>query len=63
IADLELWSARSGSPQLRLLLGYVYLQVGRLNEATRAVEAAGAKIPQSGAIAATRAAIAEAARQ
>jgi tetratricopeptide (TPR) repeat protein len=63
VADLEQWSARSGSPQLRLLLGYVYLQTGRLNEASKAIEAAGAKITQSGAIAATKAAIAEAARQ
>jgi tetratricopeptide (TPR) repeat protein len=55
IADLEQWSARSGSPQLGLLLGYVYLQVGKVNEAAKAVEAAGAKILQSGAVAAAKA--------
>jgi tetratricopeptide (TPR) repeat protein len=62
IADLEQWSARSGSPQLRLLIGHVYLQTGRLNEASKAIEAAGAKMPQSGAVGAMKAAVAAAAR-
>jgi len=61
IGELEQWSARSGSPALGLLLGYVYFQTGRLNEAARAIEAAHMKIPQSPAIAATKSAIASAA--
>jgi len=61
IADVEQWFARSGSPALGLLLGYVYLQTGRLNEATKAIEAAYTKIPQLPAIAAIKAAIAAAA--
>lgn len=61
IADVEQWFARSGSPRLQLLLGYVYFQTGRLNEATKAIEAAYTKIPQSPAIAAVKAAIAAAA--
>jgi len=62
IGDLEQWSARSGSPRLRLLLGYVYFQIGRLDEATKAIEGADAKMPESAAIAAAKAAIASAAR-
>ena len=61
IAEVEQWFARSGSPRLQLLLGYVYFQTGRLNEATKAIEAAYTKIPQSPAIAAVKAAIAAAA--
>lgn len=57
IADVERWFARSGSGKLQLLLGYVYLQTGRLNEATKAIEAAYTKIPQSPAIPAIKAAI------
>jgi len=62
IADVEQWSARSGSPQLGLLLGYIYFQSGRLGEATKAIEDAHTKIPQSPAIAATKEAIAAARR-
>jgi tetratricopeptide (TPR) repeat protein len=62
IADLEQWSARSGSPQLGLLLGYVYLQIGRFSEAIEAVEAADLKTPNSGDFAAAKAAIAAAVR-
>jgi len=61
IADVEQWFARSGSPALGSLLGYVYFQRGRLNEATKAIEAAYTKTPQSPAIAAIKAAIAAAA--
>jgi len=61
IGDVEQWFARSGSPALGLLLGYVYFQRGRLNEATKVIEAAYMKMPQSPAIAAIKAAIAAAA--
>jgi tetratricopeptide (TPR) repeat protein len=57
IADVEQWFARSGSPRLQLLLGYVYFQTGRLNEASRAIKAAHKKMPQSPAIGAIKAAI------
>ena len=57
IADVEQWFARSGSPRLQLLLGYVYFQTGRLNDASKAIEAAYTKIPQSPAIGAIKAAI------
>jgi tetratricopeptide (TPR) repeat protein len=57
IAELEQWSAKSGSPQLGLLLGYVYFQTGRLGEASKAIEAAHTKMPQSPAVAAIKAAI------
>ena len=57
IADVEQWFARSGSGRLQLLLGYVYFQTGRLNEATKAIEAAYTKIPQSPAIPAIKEAI------
>ncbi len=57
IADVEQWFARSGSGRLQLLLGYVYFQTGRLNDATKAIEAAHTKMPQSPAIAAIKAAI------
>jgi tetratricopeptide (TPR) repeat protein len=62
IADLEQWSAKSGSPQLGLLLGYVYLQTGRFSEAAKTVEAADVKTPNSGDFAAAKAAIAAAVR-
>lgn len=57
IADVEQWFARSGSPKLQLLLGYVYLQTGRLNEASKAIKAAHKRMPQSPAIPAIKAAI------
>jgi tetratricopeptide (TPR) repeat protein len=62
IADLEQWSVRSGSPQMGLLLGYVYLQTGRFGEATKAIEAADVKTPNSSGFAAAKAAIAAAVR-
>ncbi len=61
IADIEQWFSRSGSGQLQLLLGYVYCQAGRLNEAGRAIETARAKMPRSVAVAAITAAINDAA--
>jgi len=57
IADVEQWLARSGSGRLQLLLGYVYFQMGRIGEAKQAIEAARAKMPQSLAVAAIKAAI------
>jgi len=57
IADIERWFARSGSGQLQLLLGYVYYQTGRLNEAKRAVDAARTKMPESSAFSAITKAI------
>jgi tetratricopeptide (TPR) repeat protein len=57
IADIEQWFARSGSGQLQLLLGYVYYQTGRLNEAKRAIDAARTKMPESSAFSAITTAI------
>jgi tetratricopeptide (TPR) repeat protein len=57
IADVEQWSARSGSGQLQLLLGYVYYQTGRVSQARRAIKAAYLKMPESPAVAAIMAAI------
>jgi len=57
IADVEQWSARSGSGRLQLLLGYVYYQTGRVSQARRAIKAAYSKMPESPAVAAIMAAI------
>ncbi len=62
IADVEQWFSQSGSGRLQLLLGYIYYQTGRLNEAKRAVEAAHTKMPDSPAVPAIRDAINDAAR-
>jgi len=61
IADVEQWSARSGSGRLQLLLGYVYYQTGRVSQARRAIKAAYSKMPESPAVAAIMAVIDDAA--
>ncbi|MHC4300262.1 MAG: hypothetical protein ACYS7Y_23560 [Planctomycetota bacterium] len=63
IGDVEQWFDRSGSGPLQLLLGYIYYQSGRFNEASRAIEGAQAKMPRSPAIPAIRAIIDDAAQR
>ena len=45
IADVERWLQRSGAPELQFLLGYVYYQMGRLDRAKEAIDAAYEKLP------------------
>ena len=44
IIDIKQWMKRSGSAKLRFLLGYVYYQMGRVDEAKRATDAAYKKL-------------------
>ena len=57
IADVEQWLARSGSAQLKFLLGYVYFHTGRLNQAKQAITAAYEKMPDSPPVVTLRTAI------
>ncbi len=57
IADVEEWLQRSGAPELQFLLGYVYYQMGRLQRAKQAIDAAYEKMPDSPAVIALKRAI------
>jgi len=59
IADVEEWLKISGAGELQFLLGYVYYQMGRLERAEEANEAAYEKMPDSPAVAALKKAIDE----
>lgn len=45
IADVEQWLKINDSPELHFLLGYVYYQIGRLNEAKKQADIACEKMP------------------
>lgn len=49
-ADVEQWLKTSGAPELQLLLGYVYHQMGRTQRAKEAINAAYQKMPESSAV-------------
>ncbi len=57
IIDIKQWIERSGSAKLRFLLGYVYYQMGRLQEAKKSIDAAYEKLPESPAVIALKKAI------
>jgi tetratricopeptide (TPR) repeat protein len=50
IADVEEWLKRSDAGELQFLLGYAYYQIGKLNEAKRAIDIAYEKMPQRPAV-------------
>jgi tetratricopeptide (TPR) repeat protein len=50
IADIEEWIERSHSADLQFLLGYVYYQIGRVEEAKKAIDAAYEKLPDAPAV-------------
>ena len=57
VADVEQWLKTSGAPELQLLLGYVYYQMGRGQRAKEAINAAYQKMPESAAVQAVKKAI------
>jgi hypothetical protein len=57
VVDVEEWTKRSGAPELRFLLAYVYYQMGRPVPAKEAIDAAYEKMPQSSAVLALKKAI------
>jgi len=57
IADVEEWLKISKAPELQFLLGYVYFQMGRLERAKEAIDAAYEKLPDSPAVIALKRAI------
>jgi tetratricopeptide (TPR) repeat protein len=57
IGDVVEWIERSGSADLQFLLGYVYYQMGRIEEAKKAIDAAYEKMPNSLAVIALKNAI------
>ena len=54
IADIAVWQKKSGSGELRFLLGYLYYQTGNLVKAKEAVDGVAEKIPDSVAITALK---------
>ncbi len=50
IVDIKEWVERSGSADLQFLLGYVYYQTGRMDEAKKAIDAAYEKLPEASAV-------------
>ena len=50
IADIEEWLQRSDSGELQFLLGYVYYQIGRADEAKKAIDAAYEKLSDAPAV-------------
>lgn len=56
-ADIEEWIERSGSADLQFLLGYVYYQMGRVEDAKKAIDAAYEKLSDSPAVIALKRAI------
>jgi len=61
IANVEEWLDESDAAELKFLLGYVYYQMGRKEEAEKMINAAFEKMPESPAVAALKKAIAGAA--
>jgi tetratricopeptide (TPR) repeat protein len=50
VADVEEWLEKSDAGELWFLLGYVHYQMGRLEEAKKAINAAYEKMPESSAV-------------
>ena len=57
IANVEASLERTGTPELRFLLGYIYYRTGNLNRAKQAIDTAYDKMPQSQAVQAVKKAI------
>ncbi len=57
IVDVKQWLQISDAPELQFLLGYVYYQMGRLQQAKQAIDAAYEKMPESPAVIALKKAI------
>ncbi|MHC4657430.1 MAG: tetratricopeptide repeat protein [Planctomycetota bacterium] len=57
IGDIKQWIEKSGSAELQFLLGYVYYQIGRADEAKKAIDAAYEKLPARPAVIALKKAI------
>lgn len=57
VVDLEKWVEKSGAVELRFLLGYVYFQTGRLDEAKEAIAAVEEKMPDMPAVKALKQAL------
>jgi tetratricopeptide (TPR) repeat protein len=57
IVNIEEWIKISGSAELQFLLGYVYYQIGRVDEAKKAIDAAYEKLPEAPAVNTLRKAI------
>jgi len=57
IVDVKQWLQISDAPELQFLLGYVYYQMGRLQRAKEAIDAAYEKLPDSPAVIALKKAI------
>ncbi len=60
IADVKEWLQRSNAAELEFLLGYVYYQTGRLQDAQKAIDAAYEKNPTSPAVVVVKQAIEDA---
>jgi len=60
VADVGEWLQRSGAAELQFLLGYVYYQTGRLQDAQKAINSAYEKNPNSPAVVAVKQAIEDA---
>ncbi len=63
IVDIKEWIERSGSADLQFLLGYVYYQTGRMDEAKESIDAAYEKLPEVPAVIALKKAIDNAAAE
>jgi tetratricopeptide (TPR) repeat protein len=50
MADISQWQEKTDSPELLMLLGYVYYQTDRLEQAQMAINGAMMKMPESKAI-------------
>ncbi len=50
IADVKVWIERTNSPELNFLLAYIYYQLGNLDLATKAIDTAAQKMPNSQAV-------------
>jgi hypothetical protein len=50
IADVKVWIERTNSPELNFLLAYIYYQLGKPDLATKAIDTASQKMPNSQAV-------------
>ena len=57
IADLKQWIELSNAGELRFLLAYIYMQLGRLEQASEAINTAYKKMPNDPAVSVLKAAI------
>jgi len=62
IVDIEKWLERNETPELRFLLGYLYYQLGRFEEALESIRRAYEEMPDSRAVLALKAVIEDAAK-